>query len=286
MAAIADGSILAHDTRRDVVIGVLNVTPDSFSDAGEFLDPASARHHARRLVDDGADAIDVGAESTRPGAARISAGEQIARLREVLPAVCATGLPVSIDTTRAAVAEAALDAGATIVNDVSAGRDDPDLLPLAARREAVVVLMHMLGEPNTMQRNPHYDDVVVEVRDFLYERMAAAEAAGVPLDRIVVDPGIGFGKRLEHNLALLKRIDVLAALGAPVLVGPSRKSFIGELSGESQPTDRVAGTLAACLEARRGGARLFRVHDVKALRQALTVTAAIETARQTQTSAS
>ncbi|MFW6132470.1 MAG: dihydropteroate synthase [Planctomycetota bacterium] len=266
----------SHRTGRDVVIGICNVTPDSFSDGGAFFRADAARRHAERLVADGADIIDIGAESTRPGSQRVDAEEQIARLRDVLPAVCALHRPVSIDTTRAEVAAFALDAGAEIVNDVSAGRDDPDLLPLVAARGAAVVLMHMLGAPKTMQQNPQYADVVGEVRAFLEARMTAADDAGVRRERIVLDPGIGFGKRLEHNLELLCRIDALAALDRPVLVGPSRKRFIGELTGVDEPARRVAGTIAACLAARRAGARCFRVHDVKPVVDALTVARAIE----------
>ena len=270
--------LASHRTRRSVIVGILNVTPDSFSDGGRFLDPADARARAGRLVADGAQAIDIGAESTRPGSRRIGPDEQIRRLREVLPAVCGLGVPVSIDTTQAEVAEFALDAGAQIVNDVSAGRDDPELLPLVARRGAAVILMHMLGTPKTMQEDPHYEDVVAEVRAFLAARIAAAEDAGVPRDRVVIDPGIGFGKRLAHNLLLLRNIEALCSLGLPVLVGPSRKRFIGEITGEAEPRHRVAGTVAACLAARRGGASVFRVHDVKELAESLAVDAAIATA--------
>jgi len=278
MALCVDEMLASHRTRRSVIVGILNVTPDSFSDGGRFLDPADARARAERLVADGAQAIDIGAESTRPGSRRIGPDEQIRRLREVLPAVCGLGVPVSIDTTQAEVAEFALDAGAQIVNDVSAGRDDPGLLPLVARRGAAVILMHMLGTPKTMQEDPHYEDVVAEVRAFLAARIAAAEDAGVPRDRVVIDPGIGFGKRLAHNLLLLRNIEALCSLGLPVLVGPSRKRFIGEITGEAEPRHRVAGTVAACLAARRGGASVFRVHDVKELAESLAVDAAIATA--------
>jgi len=182
---------------------------------------------------------------------------------------------VSIDTTLAEVARFALDAGAEMVNDVSAGRDDGELLPLAGRRGAPVVLMHMLGAPKTMQADPSYDDVVAEVRDFLAERLAAAEDAGVPRERCIVDPGIGFGKRLEHNLALLAGVGVLGELGAAVMVGPSRKRFIGELTGQGDPQQRLGGTIAACLLARANGATIFRVHDVGETVQALAVAGAI-----------
>jgi len=278
MSITLDDILTSHRSGRAVVMGVLIVTPDSFSDGGAFLDPAAARSQAERMAAEGADVIDVGAESTRPGSGRVPASEQIARLREVLPAAVASGAIVSIDTTRADVARFALDAGARMVNDVSAGRDDPALLALAAERGAPVVLMHMLGEPKSMQADPQYDDVVAEVRAFLAGRMDAAVAAGVRRERILVDPGIGFGKRLEHNLALLAGVGELAALGVAVLVGPSRKRFIGELSGEPAPASRLPGTLAACLAARRRGATVFRVHDVGALRQALAVHDAIDRA--------
>ena len=276
MGTTLDDILTSHRTGRAIVMGVLNVTPDSFSDAGAFFDPAEANAQARRLVAEGADVIDVGAESTRPGSGRVSAGEQIDRLREVIPAVVECGALVSIDTTRAEVAAFALDAGAEIINDVSAGRDDPGMFALAAERGSPMVLMHMLGKPKSMQVDPRYDDVVAEVRAFLSERIVAAVAAGVDRRRLIVDPGIGFGKLLEHNLALLAGVGELVSLGRPVLIGPSRKRFIGELTGEAEPRRRTAGTLAACLAARRRGATIFRVHDVAELVQAMTVTQAVE----------
>ena len=268
----------SHRTRRPVIMGVVNVTPDSFSDGGRFFKPQAAVRHARELLEQGADILDVGAESTRPGSDGVPAGEQIARLRDVLPALAACGAVVSIDTTLSDVAAFALEAGAQIVNDVSAGRDDPELLALAARRRCGLVLMHMLGRARTMQQNPQYRDVVGEVRDFLAERLAAARAAGVPEDRCIVDPGIGFGKTLEHNLALLAGTGKLLALGRPILVGPSRKRFIGQLTGQDQADRRAAGTVAACLAAWRRGATVFRVHDVADLKAALAVEQAIEEA--------
>ncbi|MFB3891526.1 MAG: dihydropteroate synthase [Phycisphaerae bacterium] len=262
MAASLGVILDSHRTHRPIIAGVLNVTPDSFSDGGEFFDPRVAADHARRMAADGADIIDVGAESTRPGSQRIGADEQIARLRDVLPEVVRMGPAVSIDTTLAAVARFALDGGATIINDISAGRDDTRMFPLAAERRCPIVLMHMLGEPRTMQQSPAYKDVVAEVREFLRGRIEAAVAAGVRRGNIIVDPGIGFGKRLEHNLALLAGVGRLAELGCPVMVGPSRKRFIGELTGQSEPARRISGTVAACLEAWRRGATIFRVHDV------------------------
>jgi dihydropteroate synthase len=265
-------------TARPVVMGILNVTPDSFSDGGDFLDPAAAGEQAARLSADGADIIDIGAESTRPGSRRVDAAEQIRRLRDVLPAAAACGAVVSIDTTLAEVAALALDAGAAVINDVSAGRDDAGMFALAARRGAALVLMHMLGEPATMQADPHYENVGAEVRAFLAGRVDAAVGAGVPRERIIIDPGIGFGKRLEHNLALLAGMGELASLGLNVLVGPSRKRFIGELTGARAPRDRVAGTIAACLAAYAGGATIFRVHDPRPVSQALAVAWAVRRA--------
>jgi dihydropteroate synthase len=268
----------SHRTHRAVVMGILNVTPDSFSDGGAFLSPLQAVAHAQAMVAAGADVIDVGAESTRPGSDRVGADEQIARLRDVLPAVAKLPALVSIDTTRAAVARFALQAGATIINDVSAGREDAEMFALAADSGAAMVLMHMAGEPKTMQVDPHYDDVVGQVRAFLAARLTAAEAAGLPRERLIVDPGIGFGKGTEHNLALLAGLDKLVTLGRPVLVGTSRKRFIGELAGAADPAERLPGSLAALLEARRRGATIFRVHDVAATVGALKVAAAIDRA--------
>ncbi|MBN1556200.1 MAG: dihydropteroate synthase [Phycisphaerae bacterium] len=269
----------SHHTRRPVVMGVLNVTPDSFSDGGAFFSPDDATRQARRMLADGADVIDIGAESTRPGSDRVSPDDQISRLAEILPAVCAAarqaGALVSIDTTRSAVARFALDAGAAILNDISAGRDDPEMFPLAAERKVPVILMHMLGQPATMQADPRYEDVVAEVKAFLTERIAVAVAAGLPREYCIVDPGIGFGKRLEHNLALLAGVRELTRLGVPVLLGPSRKRFLGELTGATDPADRLGGTIGACVTGYSAGASIFRVHDVAPVRQALTVAAAV-----------
>ena len=276
MTATLDDILNSHRTGRVFVMGVLNVTPDSFSDGGQYLDPAAAVTRAETMVAEGADILDVGAESTRPGSDRVPPDEQIDRLRDVLPGVCRLGVTVGIDTTSAAVAGMALDCGAAIVNDVSAGRDDSALLPLAARRGAAVVLMHMLGAPKTMQAAPRYDDVVGEVAAFLDERLRWAAAAGVPKERCIVDPGIGFGKTTEHNLRLLGGVETLRRLGRPVLIGASRKRFIGELTGQDDPAGRVSGTVAACLAAWRRGATIFRVHDVAALRAALAVAKAVE----------
>ena len=280
MSASLEEILSSHRTGRAVVMGVLNVTPDSFSDGGRFFDPASAVAQALRMVADGADIIDVGAESTRPGSDRVGADEQIARIEPVLPEVAKLGVIVSVDTTVAAVAEFGLRAGAAIINDVSAGRDDPDLLPLAADRGAPVVLMHMLGEPKSMQADPRYDDVVAEVRQFLADRLAAAASAGVDRARCIVDPGIGFGKRPEHNLALLAGAEAFGELGVPVLYGPSRKRFIADVTGPADADHRLGGTIAACLAAYGGGATIFRVHDVAAVAQALAIWAAVKGAER------
>ena len=279
MATNADDILTRARAGEPVIMGVLNVTPDSFSDGGDFLAADVAIAQARQMMAEGADVIDIGAESTRPGSERVTADEQIGRLREIVPAVVQLGLPVSIDTTIAAVARFALDAGAAIVNDVSAGREDPSIFDLAAERAAPICLMHMLGQPRTMQADPLYEDVVGEVRDFLAVRRDAAVAAGVDPSRVIVDPGIGFGKTLQHNLLLLGGVEELAALGHPVLIGASRKRFIGDLTGVETPADRVPGTLAACLAAWRGGAMIFRVHDVAAAAQAFAVARAIDEVR-------
>jgi len=261
--------------RQPVVMGILNVTPDSFSDGGMFMSPALAWDQAREMIEAGADIIDIGAESTRPGSDRVSAADQIARISGVIARVVDTGVVVSIDTTLSMVAEFALDAGAEIINDVSAGRDDPLMLPLAGERNASIILMHMLGEPKTMQNNPQYNDVVAEVADFLAQRVNAAVTAGVSRKRCIIDPGIGFGKTLEHNLEIIANLDKLAQMNLPIMVGPSRKRFIGELTDEAIPENRTAGTLAACLESFRRGASIFRVHDVREVKQALAVASSL-----------
>lgn len=257
-------------------MGILNVTPDSFSDGGKFLDAESAARQTNRMLEEGADIIDIGAESTRPGSQRVPPQQQIERLKDILPMTALTGAIISIDTTSSKVARFALDAGAHIINDVSAGREDPEILRLAAQRNTPIILMHMLGQPKTMQSAPHYDDVVSDVRDFLAERMETSQAAGVPREHIIVDPGIGFGKCLEHNLALLAGLDQLAELDCPVLLGASRKRFIGELTGRNIASQRIAGTIAACLAARKRGTTIFRVHDVAEVYDALKVFDAIE----------
>jgi dihydropteroate synthase len=259
---------------RPAVMGVLNVTPDSFSDGGEFLDPAAALAHARRMTQEGADLIDVGGESTRPGADPVSADEELRRVLPVLEALAAAGeIAVSIDTSKASVAHAAVTVGATFVNDVTALRGDPGMAAVVAESGADVCLMHMLGEPRTMQDDPRYGDVVGEVAAFLEERLAFAARAGIAEHRVWLDPGIGFGKTLAHNLELLRRLDEIVALGRPVVVGASRKRFLGALTGREEQ-DRVAGTVAANVIAYERGAHMFRVHDVAPTRDALAVASA------------
>jgi dihydropteroate synthase len=257
-----------------VLMGVVNVTPDSFSDGGLYLDAHAAAEHGARLAADGADILDVGGESTRPGAEPVGAEEEAERAVPVVERLAASGAArISIDTTKAAVAEAALAAGATVVNDVSAFRGDPGMAALVARSGADCCLMHMQGEPRTMQANPTYEDVVSDVRAFLEERLAFAVAEGVAEERVWLDPGIGFGKTLEHNLELLRRLDEIVAIGRPVAIGASRKSFLGTLTGR-EVTNRVPGTIAASVVALERGAQIFRVHDVAEVGDALTVAAA------------
>ena len=254
-------------------MGVVNVTPDSFSDGGSFLHPERAARHALQLADDGADLVDVGGESTRPGAAAVSADEELERVGPVVERI-ADEVLVSIDTSKLAVARVALDAGAKIVNDVTALRAEPELAALCAERDCGVVLMHMLGTPRTMQDDPTYDDVVEDVKAFLAERIEFALAAGISEERIWVDPGIGFGKTVSHNLELLRRLGELRALGRPICVGTSRKSFIGKITGR-EVDERVGGTIASNVVALANGAEVLRVHDVRPVREALQVTAAI-----------
>jgi dihydropteroate synthase len=258
------------------LMGVVNVTPDSFSDGGLYLDPGPAIAHGLELAREGATIVDVGGESTRPGSLGVSADEEIRRVLPVIKGLVGAGsIPtISIDTSKAAVAAAALTAGATFVNDVTALRGDPELAGVIAEAGADCCLMHMLGDPRTMQLDPRYDDVVVEVKEFLEQRMEVAVSAGIAAERIVLDPGIGFGKTVEHNLELLRRMDELVALGRPVVIGTSRKSFLGKLTGRDDPGERLPGTIASCVMAYERGARIFRVHDVAPVRDALTVAAA------------
>ncbi len=262
-----------------VLMGVLNVTPDSFSDGGEFLDPDKAIAQAASLLDEGAQIVDIGGESTRPGSDPVSPEEELRRVVPVVRGILAARpeTAVSIDTYRASTAEAALEAGACVVNDVTA-LGDPKMAGLVAERGSRVVLMHMRGEPKSMQQDPVYEDVVREVRDFLANRAERAVRAGVSEGSIILDPGIGFGKTLEHNLTLLNRLDALVELGFPVLVGASRKSFLGKVSGSDTPKERLFGTVAANVLAYERGATLFRVHDIRANKEALAVAAAIRKA--------
>jgi len=259
-----------------IVMGVINVTPDSFSDGGQFLDPDAAIAHGIELASQGAAVLDIGGESTRPGADPVSEEEELRRVLPVVEGLAGRGgWEVSVDTAKRAVAEGALDAGAAIVNDVTALRGDPGMAQLVAERGAGCCLMHMLGEPRTMQDAPRYDDVVSEVKGFLEERLAFAVDAGVAEEKVWLDPGIGFGKSVEHNLELLRRLDELVAIGRPIVVGTSRKSFLGKLAGGRPESGRLPGTIATNVLALERGASVFRVHDVAAVADALTVTAAV-----------
>jgi dihydropteroate synthase len=267
---------MATEIPEPLLMGVLNVTPDSFSDAGRHLDPDAAVEHGRRLVEEGAAIVDVGGESTRPGAEPVPAAFELERTIPVIERLAAgrdtgpAGVRVSIDTTKAKVAAAALGVGARIVNDVSAFRFEPETAGLVAGAGATCVLMHMLGEPRTMQADPRYEDVVSEVKAFLEERLAFAVAEGVPEEHVWLDPGIGFGKTLDHNLELLARLDEIVELGRPLVIGTSRKSFLGRLTGR-EAGERLPGTIATNVLALAAGASVFRVHDVGAVADALAV---------------
>ena len=260
-------------------MGIVNVTPDSFSDGGRFAAPGAAVEHGLALVADGAAIVDVGGESTRPGSEPVSAATETARVLPVVEGLAATGTAaqISIDTRKASVARAALAAGASLVNDVSALRDR-EMAGVVAESGADCCLMHMLGEPRTMQDDPRYDDVVDAVKAFLSARLELAVREGVREERVLLDPGIGFGKRDEHNLALIRRLDEIVALGRPVVIGTSRKSFLGKITGRDAD-HRVAATIATTVLAYERGARIFRVHDVAPVHDALSVTAATVTAQ-------
>jgi dihydropteroate synthase len=263
-------------------MGIVNVTPDSFSDGGRFLQAEAAIAHGLQLIGEGAQIVDIGGESTRPGAEPVGAAEELRRVRPVIEAIAAamsdrpvaTRAQISIDTSKASVARAALDAGATLVNDVTALRGDPQMASVVAESGAECCLMHMLGEPRTMQQEPRYGDVVDDVKAFLLARLEFAVGEGIAEDRVLLDPGIGFGKTLAHNLELLRRLGELVELGRPVVIGTSRKSFLGRLAGAPESSQRLAGTLATNVLALERGARVFRVHDVAPSREALTVAAA------------
>jgi dihydropteroate synthase len=275
------GVEFAWDAKRPqaLIMGIVNVTPDSFADGGRYLDPAAAVRQARALAAEGADLLDVGAESTRPGSPGVSAGEERARLLPVLERLLDDPpCPVSVDTSKPEVAEAALALGAHMVNDVTGLAGGPELARVCAAHGAGLAVMHMQGMPRTMQADPRYDDLLREVRAGLETAVATAEAAGVGPESLCVDPGIGFGKTVAHNLTLLKRLDAFRPLGKPILVGPSRKSFIGALLDHLPPGERLEGTLAASVMAVVAGAHIVRVHDVAAVRRAVRVAEAIRDA--------
>ena len=258
------------------IMGILNVTPDSFSDGGDHAAPDQALAHARLMAGQGADIIDIGGESTRPGAAEVPVAEEIRRTAPVIEAIRAEiSVPISIDTRKEPVARAAVGAGATLVNDVAGFTFDPDLAPYCGRAGLPVCVMHAQGDPETMQQDPRYDDVLLDVYDFLEERVAALEAAGIPRGQILTDPGIGFGKTVDHNLALLKRISLFHALGCPILLGVSRKRFIGTLGNAPDPKDRAAGSVAVALAGVAQGVQVLRVHDVFETRSALNLWQAV-----------
>jgi len=272
------GAHVLPTSQRTLVQGVLNVTPDSFSDGGRFFTdghPAVAIRAGRALVAAGADIVDVGGESSRPGAEPVAVDEELRRVIPVIEALAADGVTVSIDTVKAEVARAAVAAGAQIVNDISAGMVDPDLLPTVAELDVGYVLMHMRGTPRTMQVNPTYGDVVADIAAFLAEGLDRLAALGLPSERIVVDPGIGFGKTVAHNVALLRRLREFTALGRPVLVGASRKSFLGKLTGQDDADQRLESSLAAATVAVMNGASIVRVHDVEATCRAVAVADAV-----------
>lgn len=253
------------------IMGILNVTPDSFSDGGLFADSGQAVERALRMIEEGADIIDIGGESTRPGAEPVQTEEEIRRVIPVIKDLRRQSkISISIDTMKASVAARALEAGATMINDVSAGRFDPEMISLAARSRVSICLMHMKGEPRTMQQNPVYKDVVAEVKAFLKGRIDVCLVAGIAQEKIIIDPGIGFGKRVEDNVRLLKELDSFQDLGCPILIGTSRKSFIGHLTG-AEVQDRLPGTLASLAIAIQKGANILRVHDVAETKQSCTV---------------
>jgi dihydropteroate synthase len=259
---------------KPLIMGILNLTPDSFSDGGSHTDRGAAVRFALQMVREGADIIDVGGESTRPGSKPVAAVEQIRRVEGVIAALRKTlpaGIPISVDTTRSEVAEAAIDAGASVLNDVRAGRDDDEMFRLAARKKIPLILMHMQGTPMTMQENPHYENVVLGIRSFLLERADLARQAGVAKDHILIDPGIGFGKTKEHNRQLMVNLKVFVDTGYPVLLGASRKRFLGAINQEEEPRNLVGATCATTVLGVQAGVRIFRVHDVRANRQAADV---------------
>jgi dihydropteroate synthase len=269
------GDVTIECGERTLVMGILNVTPDSFSDGGRFFGERAAIDRGVEMVEEGADIVDVGGESTRPGSDPVPLEEELRRTVPIVERLAASvPVPISIDTRKPEVAAAALDAGATIVNDISGARD-PGMFEVVKRAGAGMVLMHMKGEPKSMQEAPHYDDVVAEVKEYLRERIEAAEFAGVDPERLAIDPGIGFGKELEHNLEILRHVDALFELGRPVLVGPSRKRFIGTLLGDLPPEERVEGTAGAVAWLVARGVHLVRVHDVREMVRVVRIVDAI-----------
>ncbi|MAL78087.1 MAG: dihydropteroate synthase [Sneathiella sp.] len=268
----------ARPFRRPQIMGIVNVTPDSFSDGGVHDDAARAIAHARKLVEEGADILDIGGESTRPGSDAVSAEAEIARIIPVIEGCRDLGVQISVDTRKRAVMAAAVAAGAHLINDVSALEYDPESLAYVAGTDLPVCLMHSLADPKTMQNNPVYDDVLAEVTDYLAERVRICEAAGIGRDRIIIDPGIGFGKTVEHNLTLIRGLASLHSLGCRVLLGASRKRFIGTLTGEPVADRRISGSVAVALYGAMAGVDIVRVHDVRETREALDVWQAIESA--------
>jgi dihydropteroate synthase len=266
---------------RPALVGIVNVTPDSFSDGGRCFDPEAAAEHGRRLAADGADVLDVGGESTRPGATEVGEDEELRRVMPVVRTLAGDlDVPVSIDTRHARVAREAVAAGACLVNDVTGLTGDPTMARTVAETGAGLVLMHILGEPRTMQVDPRYENLLADICRFLRRGVRAAREAGVAEDHIIIDPGLGFGKTLEHNVEILARLGQLRTLGLPIMVGASRKRFIGQLTGVESPAERVLGTAAACALAAAQGALLLRVHDVREMRQALAVAAAVTAAAE------
>lgn len=276
MGAVPSFAGLTLDQPR--LMGVVNVTPDSFSDGGDFLDPAHAIKHGLKMSADGADILDVGGESTRPGSAPISIDEELARVLPVIKGLASKGKLVSIDTRHAEVMRQAVASGARIVNDVTALTNDADSIDVCATSGVDVVIMHMQGDPQTMQNNPTYEDASADIMAYLKARVHRMEQSGIASDKIAIDPGIGFGKNLDHNLRILSKLDDYEDLNLPVLLGVSRKSFITKIDRDEAPKDRVAGSLAAAIAGYARGVRLFRVHDVAETRQALAVWRAIEDA--------
>lgn len=261
---------------RTYLMGILNVTPDSFSDGGDFKEPTAALAQAQCLTAAGADIIDIGGQSTRPGAEQVSLEEELNRVLGIIEAVRSVlNVPISVDTTRASVAQAAVAAGADIVNDISGGTFDPDMLPIVAQLAVPIILMHIRGTPQTMQQLTEYNDLIGEICTFLHNQIAAAEAAGIKPERLIIDPGIGFAKTAEQNLVILQQLSAFKSLGAPLLVGVSRKSFIGSILNQLNPKERVWGTSAACCAAIASGADILRVHDLPEMRDVCRVADAI-----------